>query len=89
MWRSPTPCNRCTSWATKCPRARAEKGEGVRLDSSCSAQKPYCQAMGRSIFHWWYLVGENPCVITDNHRFGGGPDGYRDRVVFLMGVALS
>jgi hypothetical protein len=27
--------------------------------------------LGSSIYHWWYLVDESLCVITDNHWFGG------------------
>jgi hypothetical protein len=66
-----------------------KKAKVFDLTAAAAREVPYCQAMGSSIYHWWYLVDENLCVITDNHWFGGGPDGYRDRVLFLMGVALS
>lgn len=44
---------------------------------------------GSSIYHWWYLVYKDLCAITDHHWFGGVPEGYRDRVLFLMAVSLS
>jgi hypothetical protein len=42
-----------------------------------------------SIYDWWYLVYKDLCAIADFHWFGGVPEGHRDRVLFLMAVALS
>lgn len=42
-----------------------------------------------SIYDWWHLVYRDMCAITDYHWFGGVPEGHRDRVLFVMSVALS
>jgi hypothetical protein len=42
-----------------------------------------------TIYGWWYLVYRDLVAISDYHWFGGVPPGYRDRVLFIMSVALS
>lgn len=42
-----------------------------------------------TIYGWWYMVYRDLVMISDYHWFGGVPPGYRDRVLFIMSVALS
>jgi len=42
-----------------------------------------------TIYGWWYMVYRDLVMISDYHWFGGVPAGYRDRVLFIMSVALS
>lgn len=42
-----------------------------------------------TIYGWWHMVYRDLVTISDYHWFGGVPPGYRDRVLFIMSVALS
>lgn len=42
-----------------------------------------------TIYGWWHMVYRDLVAISDYHWFGGVPPGYRDRVLFIMSVALS
>lgn len=42
-----------------------------------------------SIYDRWHLVYRDLLAIAEHHFLGGVPDGYRDKWLFLSGVALS
>jgi len=70
--------------------AREQKKAKVYDLAAAAARKGRsARPWGNSIYHWWYLVYKDLCAITDHHWFGGVPEGHRDRVLFLMAVALS
>ena len=72
------------------PRSRAEvrdiRAMRARKDgSSRSAGSPG----KRSIFDWWMAVYRDLYLIIDHHWPRGVAEGHRDRIVFLLAVALS
>lgn len=73
--------------------AREAKRSKVYDLAAAGARKGRASGRNRwqgSIYGWWYLVYRDMVKIAE-HKWGpqGVPEGYRDRVLFIMAVALS
>lgn len=67
----------------------AKRGKVYDLAAAGARKGRQARKWTGSIYDWWHLVYRDMCAITDYHWFGGVPEGYRDRVLFVMAVALS
>lgn len=69
------------------PYAQAE----IRDMQAAQARRGKGQGPARkgTIYEWWARVYQDLIAICDYHWFGGVPEGYRDRVLFLLANALS
>lgn len=68
---------------------KPKKAKVFDLSAAASRKGRNVRPWTNSIYHWWHLVYKDLCTITDHHWFGGIPEGHRDRMLFLMAVALS
>jgi hypothetical protein len=73
--------------------AREAKRSKVYDLAAAGARKGRASGRNRwqgSIYGWWYLVYRDMVTIAE-YKWGpkGVPEGYRDRVLFIMAVALS
>lgn len=72
--------------------ARESKRSKVYDLAAAGARKGRTQSKNRwqgSIYGWWYLVYQDMVKIAEYKWPDGVPPGYRDRVLFIMAVALS
>lgn len=72
--------------------AREAKRSKVYDLAAAGARKGRASGRNRwqgSIYGWWYLVYQDMVKISQYKWPNGVPPGYRDRVLFIMAVALS
>lgn len=62
----------------------AERSESNKTEKSLQKR-----AGTAGIQAWWYAVYKDLLAIIDHHWKSGVPSGYRDTLLFLLGVALS
>jgi hypothetical protein len=72
--------------------AREAKRSKVHDLAAAGARKGRAHGKNRwqgSIYGWWHLVYRDMVTISQHKWPNGVPPGYRDRVLFIMAVALS
>jgi hypothetical protein len=72
------------------PRSRAEIRDIRAMRASKDGSRRNAGSLGkRSIFDWWMAVYRDLYMIIEYHWPKGVAEGHRDRMVFLLAVALS
>jgi len=72
------------------PRSRAEVRDIRAMRAKQSGPRKNAASQGkRSVFDWWMAVYRDLYLIIEHHWPSGVAEGHRDRIVFLLAVALS